>query len=187
MAAKTAKTAPHAPPPVDGPLTIEKIAAIHGIGVRTVRGWAQSGALGEPVGTVVGSRGGRPQKAFSAYNVLNHGMRTGRLDENWGRLDDEGKPASGRREFKPGYTIRPEPTRDLEGRRYFFLPHVAAKFGVDKRTPETWRNRRDSTKFPDPDLYLEGKPVWFEDTLTRWGRETERLDEEGNPTVKASA
>lgn len=184
MATKRDQSTP-TPPPVDGPLTIEKIAAIHGTGVRTVRPWALSGALGNSLGTAVGPRGGRPQKVFGARDVLNHGMRTGRLDVNWQRLDDQGQPA-GARPFKPGYTIRPNPTTDLDGRRYYFVPHVARLLGVTSRTVETWR-LRPATKFPDPDTYLEGKPVWYEETVKQWGRDTNRLDDEGNATPKRSA
>ncbi|MFI7278492.1 helix-turn-helix domain-containing protein [Streptomyces sp. NPDC049879] len=181
--ARTAR-APIPPPPIDGPLTVDAVAAIFDTDPQTVRRWAREGRLGKGLGTHSATGRGRGQKVFDPWDVLNYGCKTGRLDPYWNRTNAAGRvQEESDRAGRRGYTIRAEPTRDLDGRVYYFVPHAARLiFGVDTRTVETWRSR-PHLKFPDPDEVLEGKPTWFKPTLVRWGQNVEppRLNEAGEP------
>ncbi|MFJ4960194.1 hypothetical protein [Streptomyces sp. NPDC088739] len=181
---------PVPPPPTrDGaPLTPDEIAYLFNVGINTARSWAASSRFGKPVGKhyVGGGTGGRPKQAYAAAPVLNYGLITGRLDPYWNLLDDQGRIAD-RSAVRTGGRrgIPPEPTTDLEGRRYLFVPHAAARLGVPPGTIDVWQ-RRPNVKFPPPDTVVEGRPTWFEATLVKWGKTAEppRLNEAGEPVIE---
>lgn len=174
----------HAPPGVTEPATYREIARVLGINERTPLAWAKAGELGKPVGKA--ATAGRPQPIYDWLAVLDLGMKAGRVNRDWDRLDPQGhiEGAAGSPGLGPSawaaHMIPVAPTTDFAGRVYYFTPHAAARLGVPVKTLETWRTR-EHLYFPDPDTVIFRKHTWFEPTLVRWGKLRGRLDEEGNP------
>lgn len=55
------------------------------------------------------------------------------------------------------------------------LGEVAAHFGVAPDTVQKWRRRMTRrTPFPEPDLTISGVPMWWEETVAKWGGATGR-------------
>ncbi len=52
---------------------------------------------------------------------------------------------------------------------------IAALLGVRPETVHTWRYRR---LLPEPLATVSGTPVWREDTIVEWARETGREKEQ---------
>lgn len=172
----------HAPP--IQPLTPAAIAQIFDVGIQDARRWCRDGRFGASTGTAPG-RPGAPQM-YDPVRVLDYGLRSGRLDPYWNRLGLDGRMVDPSAPPKRPHGRRPapdNPTTDLDGRRYLFIPHAAERLGVTRRTVVEWRVRSATTGFPEPDAVIDGNPAWFEATLVRWGREATppRLDDEGRP------
>lgn len=170
----------HAPP--ISPLTPAAIAQIFAVDVQDARRWCRDGRFGKPTGTAPGVPGA-PQM-YDPARVLDYGLRAGRLDAYWNRLGLDGRMADP--DARPTrHARRPapdNPTTDLDGRRYLFIPHAAERLGVSRRTVVAWRGR-PAVGFPEPDAVIDGNPAWFEATLVRWGKTATppRLDDEGRP------
>lgn len=64
------------------------------------------------------------------------------------------------------------------GSETVYGPHeVAALAGVRPQTVAIWRQRHRG-EMPDPDATISGVPLWLEDTIIPWLRETSRLEDE---------
>lgn len=80
---------------------------------------------------------------------------------------------------------RPVPTISRRQReRILGLAEIAELLGVGPETPQRWRYRREINGFPDPDGYVSRTvPWWFESTVERWAKATNRWP--GDDTAEA--
>ena len=67
----------------------------------------------------------------------------------------------------PGNKSRPQ----QHAGRLLGIHEIADAFGVERATVDQWRRRG---VLPDPDVDLQGGPVWWESTLRRWARASGR-------------
>lgn len=139
-------------------MTLKEIAEHFGVGHQTAVRWHQSGRLGTPAAPQR-TGNGRPEVRYHREDVYAYARVAGRLD-----ADNNPVPlptASDR------YVLPSAPGTDAQGRRLYYLNHVAKSFGLKDSTVRTMRARG---QLPAHDRLAQGKPVWFEGTLATWAR-----------------
>lgn len=161
------------------PMTVHDISERLHCPLATARDWARQRLFGDPVSP---SARRTELYRYAPRKVYLTGVRKGILDID-GSLIQAVRRGSHR-------LLKDEPKFDVDGMELKNVAQVAAMFGVLKRTVDTWIDRRKTRglprDFPTQDVREDGHSYWRLDTLTRWGKDTGRLDEEGNSILKTS-
>ncbi|MFE6405144.1 MerR family transcriptional regulator [Streptomyces alboflavus] len=140
-------------------MTIKEIADLCGVDRTAPHRWAKSGQLGEQL-----NPGGRPAR-YARAAVLEAGKTAGYLDGRGRRVERD--PASRRRPV-------PQSGRSAAtGKVLFFVPDVAAMFGVDEGLVSVWANRGRITKGGDEQA--GENPAWWMTTLRELARTSDDL------------
>ncbi|MDQ8704889.1 hypothetical protein RCO28_20680 [Streptomyces sp. LHD-70] len=161
------------------PMTAQDISERLDCALPTAREWARQGLFGEPVTRP--SVRSKPYE-YEARRVYLAGLRKGILNK-----DGTVARALRRGEHR---AYSEETKRDVDGMELLNVPQVADMFGVRVTTVNQWAYRRKArgnpNDMPAPDVRDLGHVYWRRDTLRRWGRDTGRMDPEGNPIRKNS-